>query len=104
MELPTNKERIGVKWVYKTKANEKGGIEKQKARLVAKGYSQRYGIDYDETFGTVDRMDTIRTVLSIATQNQWLVYQMDLKYAFLNGILEEEIYVNQLPRFIIQGQ
>ena len=49
-------------------------------------------------------MDTIRTVLSIATQNQWLVYQMDLKYALLNGILEEEIYVNQLPRFIIQGQ
>ena len=77
---------------------------KTQGKVVSKGYAQSYGIDYDETFNPVERMDTIRTALSIATQNQWPLYQMDLKYPFLNGILEEEIYVNQLPRFIVQGQ
>ena len=64
--------------------NEKGELEKLKARLVAKGYAHQYGVDYDETFARVARMDTIRDVLIVATQNQWLPYQMDVKSSFLN--------------------
>ena len=89
VDIPIDKTSIGVKWVYKTKLNKKGELEKHKARLVSKGYAQKYGIDYDETFAPLARMDTIRAVLAIATQNQWHVYQMDVKSAFLNGILEE---------------
>ena len=73
------------------------------SRLVAKGYAQQYGVDYDETFATVARMETIRYVLAIAAQNQWLVYQMDVKYAFLEGILKEEVYVDQPPGYTIKG-
>ena len=62
--------------------NEKGELEKNKASLVAKGYAQKYGIDYDEAFAPIARMDTIKAVLAIAAQNQWHVYQMDVKYAF----------------------
>jgi hypothetical protein len=70
---------IGVKWVYKTKYNVDGKVEKHKARLVAKGFTQQPGIDYNETFALVARLDTIRMVLSIAAQNNWKVYQMDIK-------------------------
>eukprot|EP00253_Pinus_taeda_P029735 PITA_29735 len=90
VELPKGKEVIGVKWVYKTKSNAEGKIERHKARLVVKGYKQQYGRDYEETFAPVARMETVRTVLSIAAQNKWKVYQMDVKSAFLNGVLKEE--------------
>ena len=70
--------------------------------MVAKGYAQQYGVDYDETFAPVARMDTIRDVLSISTQNQWHVYQMDVKLAFLNGILEEEVYVDQPAGYTVK--
>ena len=66
-------------------------------------YAQKYGIDYDQTFAPVARMDTIRAVLAIAAQNQWPVYQMDVKYSFLNGILEEEVYVYQPPGYTVKG-
>eukprot|EP00253_Pinus_taeda_P030808 PITA_30808 len=95
VELPNGKEVIGVKWVYKTKSNAEGKIERHKARLVVKGYKQQYGRDYEETFALVPRMETVRAVLSIAAQNKWKVYQMDVKSAFLNGVLKEEIYVEQ---------
>jgi hypothetical protein len=95
VDLPKNKKPIGVKWVYKTKLNEKGEIDRYKARLVAKGFSQQPGIDFGETFAPVARLDTVRAVLAIAAQKKWKVYQMDVKSAFLNGILEEEIYVEQ---------
>ena len=71
--------------------------------MVSKGYAQKYGIDYDETFALVARMDTVRVVLSIVAQNQWPMYQMDVKYAFLNGILEEEVYVDQTPSYTVKG-
>jgi hypothetical protein len=99
VDFPSHKKSIGVKWVYKTKLNEKGQIEKHKERLVSKGFSQQPGIDYGETFAPVARLDTVRTLLDIAAHHKWQVYQMDVKSAFLNGFLEEEVYVNQPPGF-----
>ncbi|PNX88393.1 retrovirus-related Pol polyprotein from transposon TNT 1-94, partial [Trifolium pratense] len=93
--LPTGAKKIGVKWVYKTKYNEEGKIEKHKARLVAKGYSQQHGIDYNEVFAPVARWDTIRTILAIAATNNWYVFQLDVKSAFLHGELDETVYVEQ---------
>jgi hypothetical protein len=86
---------IGVKWIYKTKYNEKGEVDKHKARLVAKGYSQKYGIDYNEVFAPVARWDTIRAILALAAHKGWNVFQLDVKSAFLHGELVEDIYVYQ---------
>ena len=97
------KKPIGVKWVYKTKRNAEGKIEKYKARLVAKGYKQKVAIDYDEVFAPVARQETIRLVLSVAAQNSWPVFQLDVKSAFLYGELQEEVYVDQPPGFVRRG-
>ncbi|PNX98724.1 retrotransposon-related protein [Trifolium pratense] len=94
-ELPSGSKKIGVKWIYKTKLNEKGKVEKYKARLIAKGYSQQYGIYFKEVFAPVARRDTIRTVLSIAASKSWILYQLDVKSAFLHGELNEDVYVDQ---------
>lgn len=94
-DLPNGGKRIGVKWVYKTKLNEKGEVDKYKARLVAKGYSQHHGIDYDEVFAPVARLDTIRVVISLAAQKGWIVYQLDVKSAFLHGEINEDVFVDQ---------
>jgi hypothetical protein len=101
VDLPEGKNTIGVKWVYKTKLNAKSRVEKYKAILVAQGYGQQSGIDYNETFAPVLRIDTVRMVLAIAAQNRWITHQMDIKYAFLNGYLEEEVYVIQPPGYEI---
>ena len=103
-DLPKVKEVIGVKWVYKTKSNVEGKIERHKARLVVKGYKQKHVIDYEETFAPVARMETVRAVLSIAAKNKWKVYQMDVKSAFLNGVLMEEVYVEQPLGYEKKGQ
>src|ERR1044072_2690340 len=92
VDLPERKKEIGVKWVYKVKANPKGEIVKHKARLVAKGFLQREGIDYDEVFAPVARLETLRLVVGIANSKNWQMYQMDEKTAFLNAPLEEEVY------------
>ncbi|KAL0312604.1 UNVERIFIED_CONTAM: Retrovirus-related Pol polyprotein from transposon RE1 [Sesamum radiatum] len=99
-ERPKDKEVIGVKWIYKTKLNADGSIQKHKARLVAKGYSQLPGIDYTETFAPVARLDTIRALVAIAANKKWKIYQMDVKSAFLNGYIDEEIYVEQPQGFV----
>jgi hypothetical protein len=93
--FPPEAKAIGVKWIFKTKYNEKGEIEKYKARLVAKGYSQKYGIDYSEVFAPVARWDTIRAILSLAAHNSWCVFQLDVKSAFLHGELAENVFVDQ---------
>ncbi|CAJ2655214.1 unnamed protein product [Trifolium pratense] len=93
--LPAGSNAIGVKWIFKTKYNEKGEIEKHKARLVAKGYTQKHGIDYNEVFAPVARWDTIRTILALAAKESWNVFQLDVKSAFLHGDLAEDIYVEQ---------
>jgi len=74
IDISRHKKSIGFKWVYKTKLNEKGQIEKHKARLVAKGFSQQPSIDYGETFSLVARLDTVRTLLAITTQHKWQLY------------------------------
>ena len=104
VDLPNDKNLIGVKWAYKTKVNEKGEIDRFKARLVAKGFSQQPGIDFGETFSPVARLDTVRAVIATTAQNKWKVYQMDVKSAFLNGILEEEIYVQQPLGYEFEGK
>ncbi|KAI5354684.1 hypothetical protein L3X38_007579 [Prunus dulcis] len=95
VDRPSDKQVIGVKWVFKTKLNLDGSVHKNKARLVAKGYVQKPGIDYNETFAPVARLDTIRTLIALAAQRSWKLFQLDVKSAFLNGILQEEVYVDQ---------
>ena len=91
--LPIGKNLVVCKWVYKNKFTVKGWIEKYKARLVGKGFNQLEGIDYNEKFSHVAKMNTIRTILSIASSYKWEIHQMDVKSAFLNGDLNEEIYM-----------
>lgn len=103
-ELPRGAKKIGVKWVYKTKLNERGEVDKFKARLVAKGYAQQQGVDYNEVFAPVARWDTIRMILALAAQEDWLVYQLDVKSAFLHGELSEDVYVEQPLGYVKEGE
>ncbi|GKV36625.1 hypothetical protein SLEP1_g44733 [Rubroshorea leprosula] len=102
-ELPKGKKTIGVKWVYKTKLKENGEVDKYKARLVAKGYKQEFGVDYQEVFAPVARHDTIRLVISLAAQNSWPVFQLDVKSAFLHGDLDEQVFIEQPPGYVKVG-
>ena len=96
---PKNRRIIGTKWVYINKMDEAGIVTRNKARLVAKGYSQQEGIDFDETFAPVARLEAIRIFLAYAAHANFKVYQMDVKSAFLNGELEEEVYVQTTSWF-----
>ncbi|GJX10438.1 retrovirus-related pol polyprotein from transposon TNT 1-94 [Tanacetum coccineum] len=93
---------ITLKWIYKVKLDELGGILKNKARLVARGYRQEEGIDFEESFVQVARLDAIRIFLAYVAHMNMVVYQIDVKMAFLNGILREEVYVSQPDRFLDQ--
>jgi transposase InsO family protein len=98
--LPQGRTAIGGKWVYKTKRNATGDIVKYKARWVAQGFSQKSGIDYNETFAPVARFDSIRAILSMVAHHDWELHQMDVKSAYLNGDLDEEIYMHQPLGFV----
>ncbi|GJS63043.1 putative ribonuclease H-like domain-containing protein [Tanacetum coccineum] len=91
---------ITLKWIYKVKLDELGGILKNKARLVARGYRQEEGIDFEESFAPVARLEAIRIFLAFAAHMNMVVYQMDVKTAFLNGNLREEVYVSQPDGFV----
>ncbi|GJR73853.1 putative ribonuclease H-like domain-containing protein [Tanacetum coccineum] len=99
VDLPYGKRAIGTKWVYRNKKDKRGIVIKNKARLVAQGYTQEEGIDYDEVFAPVARIEAIRLFLAYASFKDLIVYQMDVKSAFLYGKIEEEFYVCQPPRF-----
>jgi hypothetical protein len=102
--LPRGQKAIGLKWVYKAKHNAAGELVKYKARLVAKGYAQRQGVDFDEVFAPVARMETVRLLLALAAHSGWEVHHMDVKSAFLNGALSEEVFVSQPPGYVIAGK
>ena len=91
---PKGKNSIDTKWVFRNKMDENGIVVRNKARLVAKGYCQQEGIDFDETFAPVARLESIIIFLAYAAHANFKVYQMDVKSAFLNGDLKEEVYVS----------
>ncbi|KAA0050105.1 gag/pol protein [Cucumis melo var. makuwa] len=104
VDLPEGVKPIGCKWIYKKKRDSAGKVQTFKVRLVAKGYTQREGVDYEETFSPVAMLKSIRILLSIATFYDYEIWQMDVKTSFLNGNLEESIFMSQLEGFITQGQ
>jgi hypothetical protein len=104
IELPSGRSAIGLKWVFKVKKNEHGDVVRHKARLVVKGYAQRQRVDYDEVFAPVARLEAVRLLLALSADEGWQVHHMDVKTTFLNGELQEEVYVQQPPSFIQPGQ
>ena len=103
-DLPPGCKPIGCKWIFKKKLRADGSIDKFKARLVAKGFTQQKGIDYFDTYSPVARISTIRVLLAFATIHKLIIHQMDVKTAFLNGDLDEEIYMHQPEGLIAKGQ
>ena len=100
-ELPEGRQPVGM---FKTKMDANGKIERYKARLLAQGFSQKFGSDYDETFCPVVRMESVRTLIAMSVQNRLQLHQVDITTAFLNGQLEEEVYVVQPEGFVSAGR
>ena len=103
VEAPEGVKAIGCKWVYKRKIGADGQVETYKARLVEKGFKQRQGIDFDKTFSPVALLKSIRILLAIAAYYDYEIWKMDVKMAFLNGELEEEVYMTQPEGFLSKG-
>ena len=93
LDLPKGKQPVGCKWIFTVKYKSDGRVERYKTRLVAKGFTQTYGIDYQETFAHVAKLHTMRVLLSLAVNLDWTLQQLDVKNAFLNGDLENEVYM-----------
>ncbi|CAL9026013.1 unnamed protein product, partial [Prunus brigantina] len=104
VELPEGCKQVGCKWVFKTKCDSNGNIERYKARLVAKGFTQKEGIDYKETFSPVSKKDSLRIIMALVAHYDLELHQMDVKTAFLNGSLEEEVYMDQPEGFSLKGK
>jgi len=103
VELPSNKTANRCKWVFKVKRKSDGTVERFKGRLVAKGYAQKFGFDYRETFSPVVRFSSVRALIAFAVQNDMLIHQMDVITAFLNGDLDEDIYMQQPDGYVQSG-
>ena len=104
VELPPKVKLIGCKWVFKRKLKQDGTIDKYKARLVAKGYKQKHNVDYFDTYSPVTRIASIRILFVIASIYKLVVHQIDVKNAFLNGDLDEKIYMEQPESYVVLGQ
>src|SRR5579875_2010750 len=102
--LPKDRKSVGCKWVFKTKKDALGNVMRYKARLVARGFSQVEGVDFNETFAPVAKFSTIRCILALGAAMDLEMHQMDVKTAFLNGELEEDIYMDQPQGFVQRGK
>ena len=99
VDLPPSKSVVGCKWFYKIKTRVDGSFERYKARLVAKGFTQEYGINYEEIFALVARLTSVRCLITVTVVHYWLFYQMDVKNVFLNGDIQEEVYMQPPPGY-----
>lgn len=99
IDLPPNRKPVSCKWIYKIKYDSQGNIDRYKARLVARGFTQRYGINFTETFSPVAKFDSIRTLLSIVAVDDLEMVQFDVRTGFLHGKIDEELYMIQPPHF-----
>ena len=104
VRLPAGKKAIGCRWLFTVKVNPDGSIARLKACLVVKGYAQTYGVDYFDTFSLVAKLTSIRLFISMAAIHAWDLHQLDIKNAFLHGDLVEEVYMEQPPGFVAQGE
>ena len=95
--LTPKKSMVGCKWIYKIETRSDGSIEHYKTFLVAKGFTQKYEIDYEETFALITRISSIRALLAIVAISKWDIFQIDVKNAFLNGDLSEKVYMQSSP-------
>jgi len=100
VSLPSGKFVVGCRWVFAIKVGPDGTIDRLKARLVAKGYTQIFVLDYDDTFSPMEKMAFVRLFIVMAALQRWPLYQLDVKNVFLNGDLQEEIYMEQPPGFV----
>ena len=101
---PQGKKVVGSRWIYKVKHAAERSVDKYKEHFVENGFSQNEGIDYEETFTPIARYSSIRTIISLATKMSWRVHQMDVKTAFLNGVIEEEVYIEQPKGFDVENK
>jgi hypothetical protein len=104
VEIPDGAKRVGYKWVYKTKYDSKGKIERFKAKLVAKGFTQKEGTDYIETFSPVSKNDSFRIMMALVAHYDLELHQMDVKTVFLNGALQKNVYMAQPEGFAIEDK
>ncbi|GJR19518.1 retrotransposon protein, putative, ty1-copia subclass [Tanacetum coccineum] len=102
VDLPPDRKTVGNKWLFKKKTDMDGAVQTNKARLVARGFTQTLGIDYEETFSSVAEIRAIRILISIVAFYDYEIWQMDIKTAFLNGYLNEEVYMEQLGGYVSQ--
>jgi hypothetical protein len=104
VDLPVGRKPITIKWVYKIKTHVNESTAKFKARLVAQSFQQWAGEDFDETYAPVVKYNTLRTIIAIAGHRSWPIFHLDVKTAFWNGELIEEVFIEQAERFGVQGQ